>query len=299
MPDKRNLRRRDFLKSTPLILGGIGALAQHASASETQGPVTVGDVIDRILAHGGVEPIEDTIDTIKTGGRDRPVHGIVVTFMATTEIIERAIKQQADFIITHEPTFYSHRDETDWLEDDAVYQHKRKLLEDHGITVWRYHDHIHKIIPDPIFTGLFKRLDWADLIDPDDGRVCRIPSTTLADLAQYCKQQLNIDALNYVGDPALPCKTIGMLPGAWGGKPQIGFLAEGKIDVLICGEVAEWETNIYVKDSQHTHKPVGLVVTGHQASEEDGMKLLADWLTTQYPDIPIEHLPTGDTFTHV
>ena len=77
------------------------------------------------------------------------------------------------------------------------------------------------------------------------------------------------------------------------------LLAEGKIDVLICGEVAEWETNIYVKDSQHTHHPVGLIVTGHQASEEDGMKLLADWLRGQYPDIPIEHLPTGDTFTHV
>lgn len=299
MSDENNIRRRDFLKSTPLVLGGIGVLTQQASANDAQTPVTVGEVIDRVLALAGDVTIEDTIDTIKVGYRDRHVRRIVTTFMATTEIIEHAIEHKADFIITHEPTFYSHNDATEWLKDDAVYKHKLALLEDNGITVWRYHDHLHKIVPDPIFTGLFERLGWADLIDPDDGRVCHIPQTTLGDLARHCKQQLNIDALNYVGDPALPCKNIGILPGAWGGKPQIGFLAEGNIDVLICGEVAEWETNIYAKDSQHTSKPVGLIVTGHQASEEDGMKLLAGWLTKQYPELLITHLPAGDTFRHV
>lgn len=106
-------------------------------------------------------------------------------------------------------------------------------------------------------------------------------------------------ALRYVGDPALPCARVGSMPGAWGGRRQIGFLMEGNIDVLVCGEVNEWETNEYVRDSQHTAKPVGLIVTGHQSSEEDGMRLLADWLAGQYPGLTITHVPAGDPFTHV
>ncbi|MEZ6192374.1 MAG: Nif3-like dinuclear metal center hexameric protein [Phycisphaerales bacterium] len=301
MSGENTFGRRAFLKTTPLALGGIGVLAQSLLANETQPATaaTVQDVIDRILEHGGVEPIEDTIDTIKTGSAANKVHGIVTTFMATTAVIRKTIELGADFIITHEPTFYNHADETDWLKDDTVYKHKRALLDDHGITVWRYHDHIHQIKPDPIFTGLYERLGWSGMVDAGDGRICHIPPTTLAELAGYCKQKLNVKAMRYVGDPALPCARVGSMPGAWGGSRQIGFLTEGNIDVLVCGEVYEWETNEYVRDSQHTDKPVGLIVTGHQPSEEGGMQLLADWLKTQYPAIPVTHLPAGDPFAYV
>ena len=307
MSDEPTLRRRDFLKSTPLVLGGIGVMAQTGFSTEPtiseeaggSGGVTVQEVIDRIMADAGVEPIEDTIDTLKTGAPTHPVNGIVTTFMATSAVIQQAIEHKANFIITHEPTFYSHRDTTDWLENDHVYKHKRALLDAHGITVWRYHDHIHKIKPDPIFTALISRLGWLDKIDPNDPRICHIPPMKLSDIAQHCKQRLGVDALRYVGHPDMPCTNIGLLPGAPGGAMQIGLLSEGNIDVIICGEVNEWETNEYVRDSQHTDKPLGLIVTGHQSSEEDGMKTLADWLAKQYPDIPVQHLPAGDPFTHI
>ncbi len=300
MSDKQTLGRRDFLKTTPLMIGGLGVLAQTTLANEPQasGGVSVQGVIDRVLGRATAEPVENTVDTIKTGKADRPVHGIVTTFMATTGVILKTIEMGADFIITHEPIFYNHADESDWLEHDGVCRHKLALLNDHGITVWRYHDHVHRIKPDTIFTGLYERLGWADRIDPADGRVCHIHRTTLAELAGYCKMKLGTNAMRYVGDPGLPCARVGSLPGAWGGRKQIGFLMEGNIDVLVCGEVNEWETNEYVRDSRHTDQPVGLIVTGHQSSEEDGMRLIADWLKTQYPHTPITHIPAGDPFTH-
>jgi putative NIF3 family GTP cyclohydrolase 1 type 2 len=318
MSSENVIDRREFLKTTPLVLGGIGTLAR-AAANESPAPrvppvspappvpslpqtsrlLTIQDVIDLILDHANVQRIEETIDTLKVGDPGEPVRGIVTTFMATTEVIRQAIEHDANLIVTHEPTFYSHADTTDWLENDPVYRHKLGLLNEHGIAVWRYHDHLHKIVPDPIFRGLIDRLGWIDLIDPEDGRVCHVPQMLLADLAEHCKQALRVKALRYVGAPNLPCKTVGLLPGAWGGKPQIGFLAEGNIDALICGEVNEWETNEYVRDSQHTDKPLGLIVTGHQCSEEDGLKPLADWLDEQLPHVRARHLPAGDPFTHV
>lgn len=301
MSGENTFGRRDFLKTTPLVIGGIGALTHATLTNEPQASsgVTVQDVIGRVLGRATAEPVENTVDTIKVGEADRPVLGIVTTFMATTEVIRKTIGLRADLIITHEPIFYNHADESDWLERDAVYKHKLGLLKDHGITVWRYHDHVHRIKPDTIFTGFYERLGWAERIDPADGRICHVPPTTLAELAGYCKKKLDVKAMRYVGDPGLPCARVGSMPGAWGGRKQIGFLMEGNIDVLVCGEVNEWETNEYVRDSQHTDKPVGLIVTGHQPSEEDGMQLHAEWLKTQYPAIPVTHLPAGDPFVHV
>jgi len=98
---------------------------------------TIQDVIDLILEAVGVEPIERTVDTIKSGDPAQPVTGVATTFLATTDVIERAASAGANLIITHEPTFYNHFDQVDWLEDDAVYLNKRRLLEEHGNNVSR------------------------------------------------------------------------------------------------------------------------------------------------------------------
>ena len=295
------IHRRTFLKTMPVVLGGVGSFARFASAED--GSVvrhaTVQEVIDFILKDAGVDPIQETIDTIKTGSPDQVVQGIVTTFMATNDVIQQAVKLGANFIITHEPTFYSHRDTTDWLKDDPVYRHKRALLDDHKIAVWRYHDHIHKIDPDPFSIGLIERLGWRQYIDPDDARYCHLPKTTLLALAQHCKDKLGMASMRYVGDPEMPCQSVGILPGAWGGKTQIELLGEGKADVLICGEVNEWETNEYVRDSQQTLRPHGLIVTGHVCSEEDGMRGLGRWLSGQLPHIPTHHVPAGDPFAYL
>ena len=48
---------------------------------------------------------------------------------ATVEVVQKAIAAGANFIIAHEPTFYNHADDTEWLQHDAVYNYKRDLLQ--------------------------------------------------------------------------------------------------------------------------------------------------------------------------
>jgi hypothetical protein len=60
----------------------------------------------------------------------------------------------ANLIIAHEPVFYSHLDQTDWLRRDTVYNAKRRLLDEHHIVVWRFHDYWHMHQPDGILTGV-------------------------------------------------------------------------------------------------------------------------------------------------
>lgn len=90
-----------------------------------------------------------------------------------------------------------------------------------------------------------------------------------------------------------------MLVGASGGQSHITTLRRDDVDAIICGEINEWETNEYVRDAVFFGRPRGLIVVGHAASEEDGMKYLATWLEPHFPGVPIQHVPSGDVLRTV
>ena len=94
---------------------------------------------------------------IISGSGDNRVKGIVTTFMATVDVIRKAIEIGANMIITHEPTYFTGSDRTDWLMGDEVYNAKKKLLDDNNIVIWRYHDHMHMAKTDRIYDGLLKK----------------------------------------------------------------------------------------------------------------------------------------------
>jgi hypothetical protein len=67
------------------------------------------------LAATPYDPAHDTVDTVKTGDPHQPVRGIITTFLASYEVIEQAIVKGANFIIVHEPPFYNHLDEEEYM----------------------------------------------------------------------------------------------------------------------------------------------------------------------------------------
>ena len=81
---------------------------------------TIQDVIDTILDQIPGGRLEETVDTVKCGDPTQPVSGIVTTFLASYDVIKTAIELGANFIITHEPTFYDHPDDVTKFEGHAV-----------------------------------------------------------------------------------------------------------------------------------------------------------------------------------
>ena len=102
-----------------------------------------------------------------------------------------------------------------------------------------------------------------------------------------------------IGDPELVCQRVGILVGAWGGTNHINFLGKVKPDVLVVGEIAEWETSEYLRDAVTQGVRMGLVIAGHANSEEPGMKYLVEWLQPRLPGVPVHHVPVTDAFTFV
>jgi putative NIF3 family GTP cyclohydrolase 1 type 2 len=256
--------------------------------------LTIQDAIETIVAATDVAPLADTVDTVKTGDPTRPLTGIVTTFLATAEVVARAAQLGANLIIAHEPTFYNHRDDTGWLGSDAVYQAKRRLIDDHGIVIWRFHDYWHRTRPDGILRGLVDRLGWDHEGELQYPAVATIAPLALAELAGMVKARLGVPSVRVSGPSELICRRVGLLAGSPGGRMQIATLARDDVDAVLCGEINEWETCEYVRDGAFVGRPKGLIVVGHQPSEEDGMAYLATWLRPRLPAVAINHVPAGD-----
>lgn len=249
--------------------------------------LTARQVIEAIQKQVGVPPPADTVDTFKAGNPDEPVIGIAVTMMATYDVLERAAAAGDNLVITHEPTFYNHRDTT---ADLAVLKAKQDFIRDHHLVVWRFHDGWHQRRPDGILTGMTKAIGWPNQ------QLITVPATSVNDLAATLKSKLGIRILRVVGDENLQVTKIALLPGAAGSKRQIDLLERPDVEVLVIGETPEWETVEYAADAASEGKHKVLIILGHIPSEQAGMQECAEWLKTFLPKTKIDFVAAREPF---
>jgi len=254
------------------------------------------DVINIILKDIPGAPFAQTVDTLKSGSGDQVVTGIVTTMFATITVIEAAIKLKANFIIAHEPTFYNHTDDPNWVQNNDMVARKQALLKQNNIAVWRFHDYWHSHNPDGIRYGVLRDADWLGYFHQGNA-VIQVPSISLKELAAHLKSTLGISHVRVIGDLAQSCQRLAILPGAAGGQAQMSLVEKEKPDVLIVGEVHEWETAEYIRDSRLSGGKTSLIVLGHSVSEEPGMNWLVEWLQPKVSAIKVTHVASLDPFT--
>jgi putative NIF3 family GTP cyclohydrolase 1 type 2 len=254
---------------------------------------TARQIVQRIqaaLADAGIAWRTETVDTFKIGDPDRPVTGIATTFMATFDAVRRVAAAGANFVISHEPTFYNHQDVTTTLADDPAYQAKVAFIDAHRVVVFRFHDHWHARRPDAMRMALLRTFGWPlSPTGPID-----LPPTTLGALAADIQGRLRDRALRVVGDPATPVRRVTLSVGY--GNPQLS----DSVDVVVTGESQEadsaWDNASYVRDASSTHRPKGLILLGHERSEGLGMDACATWLRTFITEVPITFIEAGEPF---
>lgn len=299
MEKQTAITRRKFIAASAISAGSIALLSMKPALanplSSAQKKYTVKAVIELILKEGNLSPIPNTVDNLKSGDENMMVTGIVTTMFATVDVIKQSAKLGANFIIAHEPTFYNHIDDPNWVKDNAVVKQKQALLKKYGITVWRFHDYIHSLKPDAVEYGTMKKLNWLKYFKSDSPTLT-IPQTNLGALVQHLKISLGITHLRIIGDLNQLCSRITYLPGAPGGKMQVDFAERDKPDVLIVGELSEWETAEYIRDSRLLGSKISLIILGHNFSEDPGMDYFVHWLQPKLSNIKVTHLKSGDPF---
>ncbi len=297
-----SLNRRKFINKTATsaaVLLAMPVISKAENIIKTDDTFTVKQVMDLFIKDVPGGPIANTVDTLKSGSPDTKVTGIVTTMFATIEVIRKAIDSGANFIIAHEPTFYNHIDDTSWLKNDDVYLYKAGLLKQHNIAVWRNHDYIHHLVPDGVTEGVLNQLQWKKYASPDMLNFISLPATTLYDLIAFTKDKLNIEKVRFIGDLKQSCSRVLLMPGSAGGQRQIEGIGKVKPDVVLCGEIAEWETAEYVRDARAKGDKVSLVVLGHIASEEPGSQYMLNWLKQKLPLIKATHITPGNSLSYM
>lgn len=278
---------------------GFFFLAGAATLSaQSGGGLTANQVVARIRAHVGVPWRAETVDTFKAGDPGTRVTGIAVTMMATYDVLVRAAEKHENFVITHEPTFYSHLDRTAALEKehDPVWAEKERFIKEHNMVVWRFHDHWHRRSPDGILFGVVHALQWQAFQSSSDPNLFVLPETTLADLSARMKQRLGINVVRVVGDPQMKVTRVALALGASGPDRHRELFRRDNPEVLAIGEVPEWETIEYVADAASEGRNRALILLGHIPSEQAGMEYCAEWLRGFVSEVPVEFVPTKEPF---
>ncbi|MFC1604743.1 Nif3-like dinuclear metal center hexameric protein [Planctomycetota bacterium] len=231
--------------------------------------LTAQQIVEKIKQNVTCRWQQRTVDTFKAGDPDTPVTGVAVTFMATYDVLRRATQQGCNFVITHEPTFYHGQDDTSQLDPDPIIEAKRKFIKDNNLTVWRFHDHIHRTEPDGIVAGMIELFGWKSLQIQNEKLHFELPKPmSLQQFVNGLKGKFDNSTIRVIGDPQMQFTKFGFAPGASGSVMQMKMLQTQGIEVLIAGETREWETVEYVRDAKDMGRSKALILLGHCISEE-------------------------------
>src|SRR6202012_2794756 len=116
---------------------------------------------------------------------------IVTCFTDSMDVLRQAVALHANLIVSHEPTFYNHRDQATLFTNDPVYKEKLAYMHDHHLVVWRFPDQWHLRRAAGIGEGFIDRVGWQKYQHAGDPFFFTIPPTTVNALAEDLQQKLD------------------------------------------------------------------------------------------------------------
>jgi putative NIF3 family GTP cyclohydrolase 1 type 2 len=297
---RAHLSRRQFA-----VMGGSAGLVPCGLAGAE--PLTAEAAVRRIQAELGGDWPTTGPDGFKAGDPSTVVKGIATTAMATLDVLRRAVKANTNLVLTYEPTFYSRADGRAQAEStpgrgpggfgagDPVVKAKRGFIEKNGLVVFRLRDHWQARKENDMVTGLAAALGWSTGRVKSDDALYDIPAATAEATVAWIRGKLNLRAgLRAVGDRNATVRRILLYPGSM--APGTMWQRYSEVDLMVAGEVREWENTHYAADMFTASEKRALVTTGRVASEEPGMRVCAEWLKTVMKEVPAKWIGVGDPY---
>jgi len=283
--------RRQFVGSS-LVAASSLYLNDKALAAQKNNPegLTAGDVHNYLRSLGAdwVDS-ERTVDTFKAGSPDMPVKGIAVGWMSYFDSLRRAVELNCNLFITHEPTYYDHRDRDQSVFEFETARKKKEFIEEHNLSVIRCHDvwdqYLKLGIPDS--WGSFLGFENC-VLTRNFYRVYELPAAKAIDLALHVAAKiasLGQQGVQLVG-PA--DKIVSRVAIGTGAITPFRFMIKELIPEIIIATddgISYWRDAALAIDMDFP-----MIVVNHPCSEEFGMKNLAAHLCEKYPAVPVHHI---------
>ncbi len=289
------MKKPDVSRRTFSLLAGTLATVQMPVRGVNA--LTAQEVVHRVQNSLGGEWLESGTDGFKIGDPATPVKAIATTAMATVEVLKQAVKAGANLIFTYEPTFFGRQENPSASPtfDDPVYKAKKEFIQQNGLVIFRLHDHWQARKEKEMTTGLAESLGWSKYRVSQDDAIYGIPATTAEDAVALIRKKLNLrGGLRAVGDRKARVRRVLLHPGAM--PPSVMWQRYSEADLIIAGEVREWENTHFAADLYTAGEKCGLVTIGRVVSEDPGMRACAEWLKQIVTEVPTQWIATGDLY---
>jgi putative NIF3 family GTP cyclohydrolase 1 type 2 len=295
-----NLSRRTFT----LLAGTAGAGPLALMGAD---PLSAQLVAQRIQTELGGDWPSTGPDGFKAGDPSTVVKGIATTSMATLDVLKQAVKTKANLILTYEPTFYGRQDAqprpatapgrgpVGFGPDDPVLKAKQEFIEKNHLVVFRLRDHWQARKENNMLTALAGALGWAKRQAKEGDGLYEVPPASAENIVAGIRERLKLRAgLRAVGDRKATIRRVLLQPGAMTTATMWSRYSE--VDMIVAGEVREWENTHYAADMFTAGEQRVLVTVGRVVSEEPGMRACADWLKTVVKGVPAIWIDAGDPY---
>ena len=188
--------------------------------------------------NGGWLKEEDTVDTFKAGDPQSEVSGIAVGWMSYSWALQRALTLGCNVFVTHEPTFYDHRDNQPTILAMPQVRQKKQWIEEHGLVILRCHDLWDQIPEIGIPDSWAALLNLGDAIDGEGYyRVYDVSGKTALQVAQQVAGRVAAfgqQAVQLVGPADQPVTRVAIGTGAI--TPFLRFVSQYHVDLAICSD---------------------------------------------------------------
>lgn len=231
---------------------------------------------------------------LQAGRSQKEVGTVYLAVDATSAVIEDAIRQHADLILTHHPLLFTglqHVTDQDFIGKRIV----RLLSED--VALYAMHtnfdvmgmaaeaaERLHLVHPDVL------EVTYEDAISHEGlGRIGELPEhMTLLECGQYVKEVFGIPQVRIYGDPQTPIVMTAILPGS--GKDAIDLALQKGADVMITGDI----THHVGLDA--VEKGIAVIDAGHYGIEKMFVPYMQDFLKRELPQLRVITAPVQEPF---
>jgi putative NIF3 family GTP cyclohydrolase 1 type 2 len=306
------MKRREFIElagaaSAGAIVTGAGPASSSGAGRPSfkagAKPLLAKDVAAYLRSLA--EVVEPSVDRIVIGDPETEVAGIGTCWLPYWETCRQAVRDGVNLLIVHEPTFYTHWDLDEKSEDlfaasaagkkaylKAV-ETKKDWIEANNLVVIRCHDVLDKIggFGIPYAFGKLLGFGSGDIIRSEPYynvyRTGPKPAIEVARAIARRMAEVRQPGVAFYGDRDRAVSSVGVGTGCFSDPIEFMGLAPD-LFIAIDDIVRTWTQTVYARDTGHP-----LVVVNHGATEEAGVRGLAEFLTKTYPGRKVVHYPQG------
>lgn len=302
--------RKDFIKLAALTGGYLAAsaAANGESASSPSGPgsITAAELQKFLISLTRLKP--GTVDRFIIGDPSTPVKKIGTCWMSDWKTCRKAVESGVNVLVTHEPTFYTHRDldekEADYYAAPEYtrqlylqqVEKKKRWINDNGLVIIRNHDTLDAVkdFGIPFALGNFLGFSNSDIVASrtyyNVYRIGSQPAGVYAKKVAARLAEIGQPGVAFYGDPDRLVSSTGVGTGCICDPMEFADLKPG-IFISIDDVVRTWTQTAYASDIGDP-----LIVINHGTSEEMGVRMLNAVIKQKFPDIETIHFNQGCTY---